>query len=177
MSLTDKQETFVQALKRGLSQREAYYEAYPRSRNWKPSTVDSKASHLFNDNGKIVARWHELTDKVRASAEEKCIVTTDQVLQQLAEIGFADMRDLYDEDGHPLPPSRLPDRIARCITSVDTMVDAIGNTYYKYRLNPKDKSLALMAQILGMLQPPKEKDEDEDLVINIVRSYGSDSHE
>lgn len=175
MSLTDNQEAFVQALKRGLSQRAAYYEAYPNSRNWKPSTVDSKASNLFK-KGKVVARWHELTDKVKASAEQKCIATTDRVLQQLAEIGFADMRDLYDEEGQPLPPHRLPDRIARCITSVDTMIDSSGNAYYKYRLNPKDKSLALMAQILGMLQP-KQQDEDEDLVINITRDYGSDSNE
>ena len=176
MGLTENQEAFVQALKRGLSQREAYYEAYPNSRKWKPSTVDSKASNLFKKNGKVVARWHELTDKVKASAEQKCIVDTDRLLRQLAEIGFADMRDLFDEYGQPLPPNRLPDRIARCITSVDTSFDTNGNILYKYRLNPKDKSLALMAQILGMLQP-KEKDEGEDLVINIVRSYGSDSHE
>lgn len=171
MSLTDNQEAFVQALKRGLSQREAYYEAYPNSRNWKPSTVDSKASNLFNKNGKVVARWHELTDKVRASAEKKLIVDTDRLLQQLAETGFADIRDLYDDNGQILPPHLLPDRIARCITSVDVMVDRDGNHYYKYRLNPKDRSLALMAQILGMLQP-RQQEEDDDLVINITRDYG-----
>lgn len=173
MSLTDKQEAFVQALARGLSQREAYYEAYPKSKRWSETTADANACRLAK-NSKVIARLNELTSKVRASAEQKCIVTTDQVLQQLAEIGLADMRDLFDDEGHPLPPNRLPDRIARCITSVDTMVDAAGNTYYKYRLNPKDKSLALMAQILGMLQPKNPDDEDKDLSINIEPVYGRD---
>lgn len=172
MSLTDKQEAFVQALVRGLSQREAYYEAYPKSKKWSEVTVDSNASRLAK-NSKVVTRLHELTSKVKASAEKKCIISTEQVLQQLAEIGLADMRDLFDDDGVPLPPNRLPDRIARCITSVDTSVDSSGNVYYKYRLNPKDKSLALMAQILGMLQP-KQTEDDEDNSINITPVYGRD---
>lgn len=176
MSLTDKQEAFVQALVRGLSQREAYYEAYPKSKQWKEASVDSKAC-LLAQNVKVMSRLNELTVKVRASAEKKAIVTTEQVLQQLAEIGFADMRDLFDDEGYPLPPQRLPSRIARCVTGVDTSYDPAGNLCYKYRLNPKDKSLALMAQILGMLQPKNPDEEDKDLSINIEPVYGRDDDE
>lgn len=169
--MTDKQEAFAQALARGLSQREAYYEAYPNSKRWSEVTVDANASRLAK-NSKVIARLNELTSKVRASAEQKCIASTDRVLQQLSEIGFADMRDLFDKEGIPLPPNQLPDRIARCVVSVDAFAVG-GGMMYKYRLNPKDKSLALMAQILGMLQP-KSSEDDEDLSINITPVYGRD---
>lgn len=56
-----KQEKFVQGLAKGLSQRIAYREAFPASRNWKDSTVDSRACELAKDS-KIVGRLKELQD-------------------------------------------------------------------------------------------------------------------
>lgn len=68
-------EDYAQARAKGLSQRKAYREAYPKSVNWKDSTVDSKASHLEKE-GKILARYKELkaeaaTDAVLTRAEKR----------------------------------------------------------------------------------------------------------
>jgi hypothetical protein len=57
--LTDKREKFVQNLNAGLSQRQAYREAYPKSRKWKDSTVDKRASELLK-NGEVLGRYQEL---------------------------------------------------------------------------------------------------------------------
>lgn len=48
--LTDRQEIYVQELLNGKSQRQAYRIAYPKSKKWKDSTIDSRASKLFKDD-------------------------------------------------------------------------------------------------------------------------------
>lgn len=56
--LTTKQENFVQGLVAGLSQRDAYKQAYKTDR-MKDSTINVKASELAKD-GKIMVRYREL---------------------------------------------------------------------------------------------------------------------
>lgn len=68
--LTVAREKFVAAIIEGKSQRQAYYEAYPGSRNWKPENVDSKASTLAKD-AKVSARINELRAKIEAETIKK----------------------------------------------------------------------------------------------------------
>ncbi|WP_051221255.1 terminase small subunit [Eremococcus coleocola] len=65
--LTAKQEKFVQGLVSGLSQRQAYINAYPTSKDWKHETVDSKASNLLKHD-KVLARYNELMDEFKERA-------------------------------------------------------------------------------------------------------------
>ena len=76
--LTAKQEKFVQGLVSGLSQRQAYYEAFPNSKKWKPETVDNKASKLFKEN-EILARYNELMDEHK----EKALWTREEAVNTL----------------------------------------------------------------------------------------------
>ena len=57
--LTPKQELFVQGIITGLSQRQAYRKAYPSSKKWLDSSVDSKATVLLQ-NVKVLSRYREL---------------------------------------------------------------------------------------------------------------------
>lgn len=58
--LTPKQERFCQNLEvKRMSQRKAYIDAYPKAKDWKPSTVDEYACRLANSN-KIITRREEL---------------------------------------------------------------------------------------------------------------------
>lgn len=61
--LTEGQERYCQARVRGLNQRQAYREAYPKSRGWKDSSVDSQASRL-EKTPNVAARLAEINDKV-----------------------------------------------------------------------------------------------------------------
>lgn len=57
--LTPKQELFVQGIISGLSQRQAYRQAYPSAKKWRDNVVDNKASELLK-NGEVLVRYREL---------------------------------------------------------------------------------------------------------------------
>lgn len=59
-------EKYVQNLISGMSQRQAYRDAFPKSKNWKDETVDSKASVLFS--GKVLARYEEIQTEQKNDA-------------------------------------------------------------------------------------------------------------
>ena len=63
MSLTIKQEIFVQRLIEGYSQREAYKFAYEAD-NMKNETIDKRASELFS-KGDIKGRYEELKNELK----------------------------------------------------------------------------------------------------------------
>lgn len=81
MRLTPKQEAFAQAYVETGNASEAYREAYPKARSWKPETVHSKASHLLN-NGKVLARINELREELARLS----LWTREQSVRALAEI-------------------------------------------------------------------------------------------
>lgn len=66
MSLTSKQEKFIQALVAGKSQRQAYKEAYNAAK-MKDKTIDERASVLFK-NDKIKTRYNELLEEHKKKA-------------------------------------------------------------------------------------------------------------
>jgi phage terminase small subunit len=78
--LTPKQEKFVQGLFKGLSQREAYKQAY-NAENMKDNTIDRHAYTLASDD-KIKTRLKELQLKL----EEQNIITVGWVLNNLKEV-------------------------------------------------------------------------------------------
>ena len=63
MSLTTKQEIFVQRLIEGYSQREAYKFAYD-CENMKDETIDTRASRLLKEC-KVSARYEELKNELK----------------------------------------------------------------------------------------------------------------
>lgn len=83
-NLTVKQEKFIQGLIKGLSQREAYKQAY-NAENMKDNTIDRKAHELLKV-GKVKARHDELKDKVVKEIEEEGIFTATEVLKGIADI-------------------------------------------------------------------------------------------
>lgn len=66
MSLTTKQEIFVQRLIEGYSQRESYRFAY-NAEKMKDETVDKRASELFS-KGEIKGRYEELKQELKERA-------------------------------------------------------------------------------------------------------------
>lgn len=77
MSLTTKQEIFVQRLIKGNSQREAYKFAY-NAENMKDGTIDKRASELFS-KGEIKGRYEELLNEHK----EKALYTREEAVNDL----------------------------------------------------------------------------------------------
>lgn len=75
MKLTPKQERFVQRIVSGLSQRDAYKQAY-NCGNMQDATIDSRASKLFKEY-KISTRYNEIMDAHKKKAlwdREKAVI-------------------------------------------------------------------------------------------------------
>lgn len=61
-----RHEKYVQNLIAGMSQRQAYRDAFSNSKKWKDATVDSKASALLN--GKVLERYREIQNEQKNDA-------------------------------------------------------------------------------------------------------------
>jgi hypothetical protein len=80
--LTIKQERYAQGLFAGLSQREAYKQAYS-TKNMTDKTIDEEACRIANDY-KVSARIKELTDIVT----ERSIWTVEEILKDIKAIAL-----------------------------------------------------------------------------------------
>lgn len=92
--LTQQQERFAQEVASGKSQAEAYRIAYPRSSQWKQSTVHQKASTLMA-NRKVLERVAAL----QRSAAEKSVLSAERTLNEVARIAYADISGIVNSDG------------------------------------------------------------------------------
>ena len=88
--LTPKQEKYAQGLFKGLSQREAYKQAYDAG-NMSDEAIDVEACRLA-DNPKVTLRINELTNEF----SERNMVTKEKVLAELAKIAFTDIKDFME---------------------------------------------------------------------------------
>ena len=77
MSLTSKQEKFIQALVAGKSQRQAYKEAYNATK-MKDETIDTRACELLK-NSKVKARYDELLEEHK----NKALYTREEMVNDL----------------------------------------------------------------------------------------------
>ena len=76
-----RHEKYVQNLVSGMSQRLAYRDAFPKSKSWKDTTVDSKASELF---GKVVERYNEILAEQKDDALFNALGKKESCLQIMA---------------------------------------------------------------------------------------------
>lgn len=95
--LTQKQENFTLNIFKGMTQRDAYIDAYRPT--YAITTIDGNASTLANQQ-KIIARLHELQQEVAKGIIEDKIATTQEIMEVLTEIIRARFNDFVDADGH-----------------------------------------------------------------------------
>ena len=88
--LTPKQERFIQNIVSGMSQRQAYKEAY-NAENMTDETIDVRACELFNDS-KIRVRYQELINKL----EEETLMTATEKRRMLKEMALDTSNSITD---------------------------------------------------------------------------------
>ena len=114
--LTPKQERFIQNVVSGMSQRQAYKEAY-NAENMKDETIDSEASILFNDQ-KVSKRYQELIEEL----QDKAIMTAKERMEWLTEVVKGNIKDTvyYNVNGENTPIEKVAD-ISTKIKALDTL--------------------------------------------------------
>ena len=93
VALTPKQEKYVQGLVAGLSQRKAYREAYPSSKDWKDRTVDSRASELFKKSN-VLGRYNELMEEHK----DKALWTREEAINELKWLYKQAIKSIEEQD-------------------------------------------------------------------------------
>lgn len=92
--LNAKQEKFIQNIVKGMSQREAYKDAYQV--NYKDEAIDSKACALFNSD-KVQNRYKELMDKL----EDKAIMSAKERMRWLSDVVNGKIKHIsFDSNGN-----------------------------------------------------------------------------
>lgn len=153
MALTPKQKIFADEYLIDLNATRAYKAAYPKVKKEESARVNG--SKLLT-NANVAAYIKKRMDE-RAERTE---ITQDMVLQELAKLGFFDIRKLFDDNGKPLDISMIDDDTAACIAGMDVLdaYDGAGEDkefighIKKYKLSDKLKALELIGRHLGMFE-------------------------
>ena len=90
--LTAKQEKFVQGLVSGLSQRQAYIQAYS-TKNMKDATIDNNAYKLMQNN-EISTRYNELMEEHK----NKALWTREQAVNDLIWLKEQAKKSIKEQD-------------------------------------------------------------------------------
>lgn len=128
--LNAKQERFIQNIVKGMSQREAYKEAYQA--NYKDEAIDSKASALFNTD-KVQKRYRELMSKLEEesimSAKERMIWLSDVVKGKVTHISYDSNGNVYDNEAY----------ISDKLKAIDTLNKMSGEYIEKLKIANDDE--------------------------------------
>ena len=124
--LTIKQENFVQNLINGMSQREAYKNAY--NAKYKDEVIDVRACELFNSS-KVQVRYNELIKQL----EDKSIMSAKKRMEWLTNVvnGIEKEESYYYDDGEKIIYTKEAD-INTKIKALDTLNKMDGQYTTKF---------------------------------------------
>lgn len=133
--LNVKQEKFVQGIINGLSQRQAYKEAF--GSEYDDNAIDINASKLFN-SAKVKLRYEELLqeleDKSIMSAKERMKWLSDVVRGNIKHISYGGNGEEYENEAYISDKLRAIDTLNKMSGEYTTKIDANVNTEIKVTL-------------------------------------------
>ena len=116
--LTGKQKRFVEEYLCDLNATQAAIRA-----KYAEKTAYSAGQRLLKDVEVQAAIQREMNRR-----SERTQITQDNVLNELAKLGFSDIRKVFDDDGRLLPVHMLPDDIAPAVSSVKVTTSRVPGT-------------------------------------------------
>lgn len=147
LKLTAKQAAFVKEYLVDLNQTQAAIRA-----GFSERTARTKASQLMD-----LPHVKAAIEAEMGKREERTEVTQDRVLQELARIGFSDIRKIFNENGNLKHPGEWDDETAAFVSSVEVVVRKVPGEedevehIHKVKLWDKNSALEKIARHLGML--------------------------
>lgn len=123
--LTPQQDRFALLLGSGLSQAEAYRQAYPSSLKWKADSVHQKASTLAS-HVKVAKRVAE----IQTVSAEKAALDGAEVLRELKRMAHSDIGNIMTAEGRVKLPHELDPATRAAVASFK--IDEYGRIEYKF---------------------------------------------
>lgn len=151
--ITPKQQRFVEEYLVDLNATQAAIRA-----GYSAKTAEQQGHQLLKNTS--VA---EAVSEAQAARSERTEITQNQVLRELAKIGFSDIRKLFTPGGNLMPIGDLDDDAAACLSSIEiTTRKARGGDddeveeVAKIRLWDKRAALVDIGKHLGMFKDKVE---------------------
>ena len=123
--LRPKQEKFIQNIIKGMSQRQAYKEAYDVK--YSDKSIDEKASTLFN-SGKVQERYKELLqqleDKSIMNAKDRMIWLTKVVNGEIKHISYGSEGQEYENEAYISDKMKAIDLLNKMSGEYSTKLEA-----------------------------------------------------
>lgn len=164
-ALTPQQEKFAQGCASGLSQHEAYLAAYPKSKNWKDTSLRVEASKMFAATN-ISQRIKELT----AKAADIAVLEGAQIIREIARVSFSDISGIMHADGRVKLPHELDAGTRAAVASFE--INQYGEIKYKFW--DKNSALEKAAKIRGLFeQDNKQKATGSALILESLNAIGA----
>ena len=132
--LNVKQEKFVQNLIKGMSQRQAYKEAY--NATYADKDIDNKASKLFNKD-EVQTRYRELLEKLNNKSTEKAIMTAQERMEWLTGVINGAIKETYTWDGEERETT--PNMITK-LKALDILNKMSGEYIEKLKIGNEDEN-------------------------------------
>jgi len=146
--LTPKQAAFVKEYLVDLNQTAAAVRA-----GYSEKTASVQAVRLMG-----LPQVKEAIEAEMAKRSERTEITQDRVLQELARVGFSDIRKLFTEAGSLKRPEEWDDEAAAFVSSIEVVVRKVPGGdedevehIHKVKLWDKNSALEKIARHLGML--------------------------
>ena len=136
--LNAKQEKFINNIVAGMSQRQAYKDAY--NVNYDENAIDNNASKLFNKD-EVQARYKELMgqleDKAIMSAKERMIWLTNVVKGNVKHISYGSEGQEYENEAYISDKLKAIDTLNKMSGEYITKVEA--DVDYTIRVDLEDE--------------------------------------
>lgn len=138
--LTPKQERFIQNIVSGMSQRQAYKDAY-NAENMTDESIDVEACKLFNDT-KVSQRYQELMeelkDKAIMTAKERMIWLSDVVKGNIKHISYGGNGEAYENEAYISDKLKAVDTLNKMSGEYVTKVEADVNNSVNINIELSD---------------------------------------
>ena len=147
-ALTPQQEEYCRLRASGLSQVDAFTQAYPSASGW------SKAARAVRACGleKVPAISDRLA-AIRSIAERESEISVARLRRELGCIALFDIRRLVDASGHPKRLDEIDEDTARALSGIDAVT--IGNAdvgvgaVLKFRVSDKIQAIKELLKLSG----------------------------
>lgn len=178
--LTQRQENFCIHFAETGNATDSYRKSYDVA-HWKEESVQRKG-HAMLQNVKVQTRIDQLRERNRSQIATQYALDRDKTIQEYIRLAFADIRNIFDEDGRLKDIHDLDDDTAAAVAAVEVVSSMDGGelTYtHKIKLIDKRGPLQDIAKMLGLFEQDnaqRNKSENNlNLQVNFVRPDGSTS--
>lgn len=163
-NLTKAQETFVEALVLGESQRKAYKKAFS-CKNFKDKTIDEKASRLFRTE-KIQARYNQLLNRVISTSEKDTIMQSNEMMQKLTGMARSNLGDVIDVtvDGDGFADIKLKKDFD--LSNVQEIyLDKNGNL--RVKMHSQMNAIMKLSELQKRADEAEQEENDNEIIIDL----------